>query len=189
VDVERPEVIGLYNKSMGGVDIYDQLVSFYRTFIKSRKWTLRLIAHAFDMASVNSWLEYKKHARHYEILNRDTILLAFKERLATTLILLGRTKSFITPPKKRGRPSTSPSPTAEPEVQLTRTKPRSVDSTPYEETIKDGFDHMPTFDQKTNSSRCKISSCKFKTSVYCDKCNIHLCFVPGRECYRQKHRK
>ncbi|XP_025208584.1 uncharacterized protein LOC112603960 [Melanaphis sacchari] len=53
VDVERPEVIGLYNKSMGGVDVHDQLVSFYRTFIKSRKWTLRLIAHAFDMASVN----------------------------------------------------------------------------------------------------------------------------------------
>ncbi|KAL5239190.1 hypothetical protein ACI65C_006600 [Semiaphis heraclei] len=190
VDVERPEVIGLYNKSMGGVDMHDQLVSFYRTFIKSRKWTLRLIAHAFDMATVNSWLEYKKQTKHCNMLVRNTMdLLAFKERLANTLISLGRTKSFITPPKKRGRPSTSPSPTPEPEVQPVRTKPRSVDSTPYEETIKDGLDHMPTYDNKLNSSRCKNSPCKFKTNVYCDKCNIHLCFVPGRECYRQKHRK
>ncbi|KAE9522588.1 hypothetical protein AGLY_017010 [Aphis glycines] len=190
VDVERPEVIGLYNKSMGGVDVHDQLVSFYRTFIKSRKWTLRLIAHAFDMASVNSWLEYKKDVRHNTILDRDTMdLLAFKERLATTLISLGRTKSFITPPRKRGRPSTSPSPTPEPEAQIVRTKPRSVDSTPYEETIKDGFDHMPTFDNKQNSTRCKNAPCTFKTHVYCDKCNIHLCFIPGRECYRQKHRE
>lgn len=35
VDVERPEVIELYNKLMGGVDVHDQLVSFYRTFIDS----------------------------------------------------------------------------------------------------------------------------------------------------------
>ncbi|CAI6353271.1 unnamed protein product [Macrosiphum euphorbiae] len=104
-------------------------------------------------------------------------LLAFKERLANTLISLGRTKSLITPPKKRGRPSTTPSPTPEPEVQPVRTKPRSVDSTPYEETIKDGLDHMPTFDYKLNSSRCKNRPCKFKANVYFDKCNIHLCFV------------
>jgi len=116
-------------------------------------------------------------------------LLAFKERLATTLISIGRTKSFITPPRKRGRPSASPFPTPEPEAQIVRTKPRSVDSTPYEETIKDGFDHMPTFDNKQNSTRCKNAPCTFKTHVYCDKCNIHLCLIPGRECYRQKHRE
>ncbi|KAL4121042.1 hypothetical protein QTP88_013627 [Uroleucon formosanum] len=74
-------------------------------------------------------------------------------------------------------------------IQPAKTKPRSVDSIPYEETIKDGLDHMPTFDYKPNSSRCKNRPCKFKTNVYCNKCNIHLCFVPGRECYRQKHRK
>ncbi|KAL4101102.1 hypothetical protein QTP88_021122 [Uroleucon formosanum] len=140
------------------------------------------------MATVNSWLEYKQHTKHCNLLNRNTMdLLAFKERLANTLISLGRTKAFITPPRKRGRPSTTPTP--EPEVQPAKTKPRSVDSTPYEETIKDGLDHMPTFDYKPNSSRCKNRPCKFKTNVYCDKCNIHLCFVPGRECYRQKHRK
>jgi len=40
VDVERPEIVQKYNKSMGGVDNMDKLISYYRTFIKSRKWTL-----------------------------------------------------------------------------------------------------------------------------------------------------
>jgi len=51
--------VKLYNQSIGGVDKHDQLVSFFRTFMKSRKWTSRMVTHAFDMATVNSWLEYK----------------------------------------------------------------------------------------------------------------------------------
>jgi len=43
--IEFPEVVYLYNKSMGGVDKHDQLVSYYRTFIKSKKWTLRMLFH------------------------------------------------------------------------------------------------------------------------------------------------
>jgi hypothetical protein len=62
VFIECPEVVYLYNKSMGGVDKHDQLVSYYRTFIKSKKWTLRMLFHIFDMAVVNSWLEYKRDA-------------------------------------------------------------------------------------------------------------------------------
>jgi hypothetical protein len=30
VDVQLPEVISLYNKSMGGVDLFDQYISYYR---------------------------------------------------------------------------------------------------------------------------------------------------------------
>lgn len=57
--VSRPEVVKLYNEAMGGVDLLNQLVSLYRTEIRSRKWTLRMITHAFDLAVVNSWLEYR----------------------------------------------------------------------------------------------------------------------------------
>jgi hypothetical protein len=48
VMVRRPEIVNRYNTSMGGVDKLDQLISLYRTFIKSRKWTLRMICHAFQ---------------------------------------------------------------------------------------------------------------------------------------------
>lgn len=43
---------------MGGVDKIDQIISTYRTFIKSKKWTLRLITQAFDMVVANCWLQY-----------------------------------------------------------------------------------------------------------------------------------
>jgi hypothetical protein len=38
--INRPEIVKLYKQSMGGVEKHDQLISFFKTFIKSRKWTL-----------------------------------------------------------------------------------------------------------------------------------------------------
>jgi len=58
IEISRPERVRLYNNSMGGVDLHDQLISYYRVFLKSKKWTLRLFFHAFDMATTNSWLQY-----------------------------------------------------------------------------------------------------------------------------------
>lgn len=55
--VPRPEVIKDYNHCMGGVDKLDFLITLYRTFIRSRKWTLRMFTHAIDLACANSWLE------------------------------------------------------------------------------------------------------------------------------------
>jgi hypothetical protein len=62
-DVPRPEVIYLYNKNMGGVDKLDFLLSLYRSYHRSKKWTVRMIAHATDLGLTNSWLEYVKRAR------------------------------------------------------------------------------------------------------------------------------
>lgn len=67
-EIERPEVVQLYNKSMGGVDKMDQLISFYRTFIRSNKWIIRMICHVFDVAVANSWLQYKKDAERLKVI-------------------------------------------------------------------------------------------------------------------------
>lgn len=37
IEVDRPEIIRRYNKSMGGVDKQDMLTSIFRTFLKSKK--------------------------------------------------------------------------------------------------------------------------------------------------------
>ncbi|CAB3241779.1 unnamed protein product [Arctia plantaginis] len=37
VDVTAPQIIQNYNRYMGGVDVLDQQVEYYRTFIKTRK--------------------------------------------------------------------------------------------------------------------------------------------------------
>lgn len=65
---------------MGGVDKQDMLISLFRTFIKSKKWTLHMVTHSFDMACVNSWLEYKIDAKSLNILvNKIMDLLSFKK--------------------------------------------------------------------------------------------------------------
>ena len=48
--IQQPEIIDKYNNGMGGVDLLDQLLSYYRIFIKSKKWTLRFIFHFIDLA-------------------------------------------------------------------------------------------------------------------------------------------
>jgi len=40
IQMNRPEVIKLYNASMGGVDKMDFLIQLHRIFIRSQKWTL-----------------------------------------------------------------------------------------------------------------------------------------------------
>lgn len=53
IEINRPEIVKRYNQSMGGVDLLDQLISLYRIFIRSKKWTLRVTMHMIDFALVN----------------------------------------------------------------------------------------------------------------------------------------
>jgi len=163
VSVEYPEVVYLYNKSMGGVDKHDQLVSYYRTFIKSKKWALRMIFHVFDMAVVNSWLEYKKYAMDLEISSKDIMdLIYFKQRLAESLIRIGTNQS--------GRFSSS-------SINITVPKQKCVNKKPLEEVRKNQLSHYPENDDRVEAIRCKFEDCTGRTHVYCVKYNCHFCFT------------
>ncbi|XP_049307799.1 piggyBac transposable element-derived protein 3-like [Bactrocera dorsalis] len=54
IEVKRPKIVKEHNESMGGVDLLDQLISYYRIFLKSSKWTLRITSHFIDFALVSS---------------------------------------------------------------------------------------------------------------------------------------
>lgn len=115
---------------MGGVDKYDQLVSYYRTFIKSKKWILRMMFHIFDMAVVNCLLEYKRDAAELNIEPKDVMdLLHFKQRLGENLISVG--VPFSPSSKKRYRPSNSPT-IINPRKKLVK----KIDEKPLEEVKK-----------------------------------------------------
>lgn len=91
VKVKRPELVNKYNKAMGGVDKLDQLISLYRIDIRSRKWPLRIISHAFDVAVVNSWLEYRRD-NESKVTQPQKImdLLEFKMNVAEVLVCAGK---------------------------------------------------------------------------------------------------
>lgn len=165
----RPEVIKQYNASMGGVDKLDFLISLYRTFIRSKKWTLRMFTHALDLACCNAWLEYREEAKFLNIAQKDTFdLFHFRLYIAEELIYSGQTV------KKPGRPSSTDN---SPHSSPTPSKKRCQEYRPIKEIRLDGIGHFPDFDDKPTHSqtRCKFPNCAGKTHIFCKKCKIHLC--------------
>lgn len=174
--VSRPEVIALYNSNMGGVDKFDFLMALYRTFIRSRKWTLRMMNHAIDMAVVNSWIEYRRDADKIGIpKNKQLDLIHFRQEIAEALIL-----AHQLPVRKRGRPSRdSPSPELHPK--------RARVLVPVQDMRYDNLGHIPEFQDIKNNQRCKNGICQKKSFVRCIKCNVPLCITRENNRFKEFH--
>ena len=58
INIPCPAAVKHYNEKMGGVDTFDQMMKLYRTWLKTRKWTLKVILHFLGVFIVNAWQEY-----------------------------------------------------------------------------------------------------------------------------------
>lgn len=184
---------------MGGVDKIDQLISTYRTFIKSKKWTLRLIVHAFDLVVANCWIQYLKNAKHLNIQkNKILDLLHFRLQLANEIINCRN----LTTPKRKGRPSNTftdrnsrcSSNSEDICTQLspqTNKKIKTDSPIPSDAVRYDTIDHLPGVDNLKNPTKCKHPKCsrKHQTHIFCEKCKVHLCLASGRNCFSNFHKK
>uniref|UniRef100_A0A1B6GX11 PiggyBac transposable element-derived protein domain-containing protein n=1 Tax=Cuerna arida TaxID=1464854 RepID=A0A1B6GX11_9HEMI len=100
VEIPCPGAIQLYNQSMWGVDKLDFLITIYRTFIRSKKWTLRMIYHSIDLAVTNSLLECVKDATVLGVPKSQRLdLIHFRQHVFEALIRCNTVRG-----KKRGRP-------------------------------------------------------------------------------------
>ena len=59
-DYDAPKMIRDYNIFMGGVDLFNQRVSYYTVDYDIMKWYMRLVFWIFEIAMVNSYLLYCK---------------------------------------------------------------------------------------------------------------------------------
>ena len=60
--VQKPEPIYYYVKLMGGVDLGDQLMSYYSFLRRSVKWWRKLFIHLFNMLLLNAFVLQKKYS-------------------------------------------------------------------------------------------------------------------------------
>lgn len=133
---------------MDGVDKFDQLLSYYRIHIKSKKLTLRLIFHAFDFACVNIWLEYKTIIKNKHVTKKYVLdMLHFKLKIADALIILNQSVH-----RPCGRPSSANSP---------RNSPISVPKRMPCETrpLREIQSHFAEYDEHEEDTRKKLG-CK-----------------------------
>eukprot|EP01022_Parablepharisma_sp_SALTPOND_P022514 TRINITY_DN4585_c0_g1_i1.p1 TRINITY_DN4585_c0_g1~~TRINITY_DN4585_c0_g1_i1.p1 ORF type:complete len:504 (+),score=-0.98 TRINITY_DN4585_c0_g1_i1:197-1513(+) len=77
ITVERPKVIGTYNKYKGGVDISDQIISYYELDQRTYTWWKRILFHLLDVAIANSYIVFRNY--HNGISQKDYRILLAKQ--------------------------------------------------------------------------------------------------------------
>mgnify|MGYP004578525483 CR=1 FL=1 len=166
--IDCPAIVSRYNKMMGGVDICDQLIEYYRTWIKSKKWTLKVALHFIDLACVNSWMEYKEDMKrsNKKCLDLLHFRLEVAEALCSSKPKLLDFIDDISDDETNSLPSTSYSPL------------------PGGSKRFDCIHHWPVIDKLTTARMCRLKGWESRTRTRCEKCNIYLCFLFHR-CLRR----
>ena len=104
VDVDCPAIVTEYNEHMGGVDLFDMLMSLYKVDHKSTKWYRRIFLWTLNLGVVNGWLVYKRHATQLMLPKREQMdLIKFTAGVGEALVQQNKLPPALT--RRRGRPS------------------------------------------------------------------------------------
>jgi hypothetical protein len=71
IEISFPEIVKVYQIFMKGVDISNQLISYYEIDMRMRKWWKRLFNHLIDIAVVNSFILYNKSGRGVQLSQKN----------------------------------------------------------------------------------------------------------------------
>lgn len=180
IEISRPSVVQEYNTNMGGVDLMDRMISFYRLKARTRKWTIRTIMHMFDLSVANAWILYKKDKVENRATRNDTMqFLEYRMDIA---------EHFMSTPDKKAVPDDSEEnlgSDSDDEVQpVKRTKTVPVPSLPRR---KSEAKHLPESVEMKNAMRCRREGCSGKSRIRCTSCKVFLCLTSVRNCYAGFH--
>lgn len=183
-NVNRPNIIKEYNSNMGGIDLLDRIISFYRISAKTRKWTVRALFHFLDFSVAAAWIEYRRATLFLKTSKKDTLdYLEFRERVADYLIYKSERNSYEIDAEE----DTEIDPEEEYSVTPLKKKRRLPHPQPSPEMRMSAF-HLPEIPLQTNTSRCRYPGCKStKARVRCTVCNMFLCLTKERNCFLNYH--
>lgn len=145
VNVSQPNIVRLYNSTMGGVDRADQNVAAYRILMRTKKWYWPLFAYCIDAMMQNAWLLYRKSPAYQE---KPLDLLAFR-REVVHVYLMRHAQSA-----RMGRPG----------------RPQPLSQRVPVEIRQDSRGHY--FSDSPTQRRC--GQCGKNTRKQCTKCGIGL---------------
>lgn len=171
IEIPRPQSIAVYNCYMGGVDLLDSMLGYYRINLRSKKWYIRVFFHFIDMICVNSWILWRRNLK-----NNDLYLPLSEFKIALAEILT----ATANPQRKRGRPSSS----SQPVLDLKKKK-YPFSQIPAKEIRTDNLNHLPIVNE--DRQRCKYPECKGKSQISCGKCKVFLCLNKDRNCFSNFH--
>lgn len=165
INVTCPEVVAMYNKNMGGVDIMDQKKVCYEVDRKAKiKYYLRLFFDLLDIAMNNSYIIYCKlhEAKRVE----GTLLSSLEFRQVVARSLIGSFSS-----RQRGLSSVVMT-----NKRITITQKRGTPS------------HVMTkVNNRKRCVQCAKSRVENRTNNTCSTCNVHLCYTSERNCFIEYH--
>lgn len=179
IQVSRPNIVKSYNDSMGGIDLHDRMISYYRMSARTKKWTVRTIFHLIDLAIANSWILYREDRKKLGDVPKSIMqFLEFKLEIANFLLADNPIN---------GNDDNSPL-----VMRLTtRNNPEGYDSSPRSLSSFSRRNtrsmHLPQISKVKNSVRCKHMKCTKKTNFFCEVCNLHLCVTSERNCFYDFH--
>ena len=102
IEIDCPTVVEQYNKSMGGVDLSDILISLYRTPRKTKGWYLKVLFHCVDIVKVNAWLIYCRDCNQLKVSKKSQLsLVKFTMMIAAALTKSHNIQRAVGRPSKR----------------------------------------------------------------------------------------
>lgn len=157
-DVSCPKVVEVYNKTMGGVDKFDQYHERYAIGRRSTKWWHRIFYYLIDLAIVNTYFLWRLQHPESDHLN-------FRLILARQLI------GGYTSRKPRGRPPNF--------VKI---------AIPEHIRLANVGVHLPIKNENNRRCKmCSSKSIENRTRFTCSFCKVPLCITVSRDCFFKFH--
>ena len=170
-----PEIVNVYNRHMGYVDEFNRYIALYRTSQHCiGRHYLRLFFYLLDAAVVNSWVQHSLACKESGI-QKPMSLFEFTADICHCLLRVGQKPTSVTKSRFYSMEQIA--------------KKRSYSAGPNAALVPkdvrlDGFHHLPEIGDR---QRCKNLYCDQKTSVFCTKCEKHLCLNASRNCFLLYH--